>query len=131
MSTLHKRLLECSATVCDCETRPLALDIYQNAFPCNCRHRRLHEFRFHGISKNGTTKTLSAPTGIPDGFPNPSRIYKSMELIVSKRYQNFQFYGSYVLSKLRWKNFQDLTGAITSSRIRNISSMFDFTNSDG
>ncbi len=70
--------------------------------------------------------------GKPDGFPNPSRIYKSMELIFSKRlpFYNATFYGSYVLSKLDG-NFQ---GSFRSDNLQddpNISSLFDFTNSDG
>jgi hypothetical protein len=54
-----------------------------------------------------------------------------MELIVSKRFStNLQFYGSYVLSKL-YGNFQ---GSFRSDNLQqdpNISSLFDFTNSDG
>jgi len=78
---------------------------------------------------NGTSNP-DGSDGIPDGFPNPSRIYKSMELIVGKRFSKAQFNASYVLSKLdgnfpgnyRTDNYQDDP---------NISSLFDFTNSDG
>jgi len=78
---------------------------------------------------NGTTNP-NGSDGIPDGFPNPSRIYKSMELIVNKRFSNVQFYGSYVLSKL-YGNFQGNYRSDNGQQDPNISSMFDFTNSDG
>jgi Carboxypeptidase regulatory-like domain/TonB-dependent Receptor Plug Domain len=107
-----------------------ALDIYQNSFPCsnpgvgNCTSTGFTAFA------NGTDNPLGAD-GIIDGFPNPSRIYKSMELIVSKRFStNFQFYGSYVLSKL-YGNFQGSFRGDNFQTDPNISSLFDFTNSDG
>ncbi len=66
-----------------------------------------------------------------DGFPNPSRIYKSMEIVVSKRFStNVQFYGSYVLSKLDG-NFPGSFRPDNGQTDPNISSLFDFTNSDG
>src|SRR5580704_2103458 len=76
-----------------------ALDIFQNVSACsnpgvgNCTSSGYTAFA------NGTTNPIGAD-GIPDGFPNPYRIYKSGEFIVSKRFSNVQFYGSYVLSKL-------------------------------
>jgi hypothetical protein len=71
------------------------------------------------------------PDGIPDGFPNPSRIYKAMELVVSRRFTtNFQFYGSYVLSKV-YGNYEGNFRADNGQIDPNISSMFDFTNTDG
>ncbi len=59
-----------------------------------------------------------------------SRIYKSGEFIVSKRFSNVQFYGSYVLSKLDG-NYQGSYRSDNGQNDPNISSMFDFTNSDG
>ena len=53
-----------------------------------------------------------------------------MELIASKRISNFQIYGSYVLSKL-FGNFQGSYRSDNFQEDPNISSMFDFTNSDG
>lgn len=107
-----------------------ALDIYQNAFPCsnpgvgNCTSTGFTAFA------NGTDNPIG-PDGIVDGFPNVSRIYKSMELIVSKRFStNFQFYGSYVLSKL-YGNYQGSFRGDNFQTDPNISSLFDFTNSDG
>ena len=76
---------------------------------------------------NGTP----GPDGVPDGFPNPSRIYKAMEIVVSRRFStNFQFYGSYVLSKL-YGNYEGNYRADNGQIDPNISSMFDFTNTDG
>jgi hypothetical protein len=112
-----------------------SLDIFQNSSPCtvgtpNCiNYGTATSPLGYTAFKNGTTNP-NGPDGIPDGFPNPSRIYKSMELIVAKRFSKAQFNGSYVLSKLdgnfpgnfRTDNYQDDP---------NISSLFDFTNSDG
>lgn len=109
------------------------LDIFQNSFPCTPGSAANCIDYGNGIGytafANGTSNP-NGPDGIPDGFPNPSRIYKSMELIVSKRFTKLQFYGSYVLSKL-YGNYQ---GSFRSDNFQidpNISSMFDFTNSDG
>jgi hypothetical protein len=103
-----------------------ALDIFQNVSPCvsgpNCDTST--GFTFFG---NGTP---NGSDGIPDGFPNVSRIYKSAEFIVSKRFTRLQFYGSYVLSKL-YGNYQGNFRSDNFQDDPNISSMFDFTNSDG
>lgn len=102
------------------------LDIFQNVSPCtsgpNCNTAT-------GYTNFGNG-TPNGPDGIPDGFPNPSRIYKSGEFIVSKRFSNVQFYGSYVLSKL-YGNYQGNFRSDNGQQDPNISSMFDFTNSDG
>ncbi len=102
------------------------LDIFQNVFPCtsgpNC-NTAIGYTNFPNGTPNG-------PDGIPDGFPNPSRIYKSGEFIVSKRFANVQFYGSYVLSKL-YGNYQGSYRSDNGQNDPNLSSMFDFTNSDG
>jgi hypothetical protein len=71
------------------------------------------------------------PDGQPDGFPNPTRIYKSAEFILSKRFSHgFQFYGSYRLSKL-YGNYEGNFRNDNQQNDPNISSMFDFTNTDG
>ncbi len=69
--------------------------------------------------------------GQPDGFPNPTRIYKAMELSLTKRFSaNWQFYGTYRLSKL-YGNYEGNFRNDNGQTDPNISSMFDFTNSDG
>jgi hypothetical protein len=106
-----------------------SLDIFQNVSACsnpgvgNCTSSGYTAFA------NGTTNPIGAD-GIPDGFPNPYRIYKSGEFIISKRFSNVQFYGSYVLSKL-YGNYQGSFRSDNGQNDPNISSMFDFTNSDG
>jgi hypothetical protein len=103
-----------------------ALDIFQNVFPCtsgpNC-NTAVGYTNFANGTPNGAD-------GIPDGFPNPSRIYKSGEFIVSKRFSNVQFYGSYVLSKL-YGNYQGSYRSDNGQNDPNLNTMFDFTNSDG
>ena len=100
-------------------------DIFLNQTPCS--------------DPNGSTcidgwtppSGTPGPDGKPDGFPNPSRIYKAMEIVVSRRFtSNFQFYGSYVLSKL-YGNYEGNFRADNGQIDPNISSMFDFTNTDG
>ncbi len=106
-----------------------SLDIFQNVSACsnpgvgNCTSSGFTAFA------NGTTNPIGAD-GVSDGFPNPSRIYKSGEFIVNKRFSNVQFYGSYVLSKL-YGNYQGNYRSDNGQQDPNISSMFDFTNSDG
>lgn len=101
------------------------LDIFKNAFPCTTGPNCDQTTGFTDIGDNPLGKD-----GIPDGFPNPSRIYKAMELIVGKRFSNnFQFYGNYTLSKL-YGNFQGSFRSDNGQTDPNISSLFDFTNSD-
>jgi hypothetical protein len=114
------------------------LDIFQNANPCsnpgvgNCLSYP-NPFGPGDLGytafKNGTTNP-NGSDGVPDGFPNPYRIYKSAEFIVSKRISNVQIYGSYVLSKL-FGNFPGSYRTDNNQDDPNISSLFDFTNSDG
>ncbi len=104
------------------------LDIFQNASPCtdgpNCDPSTGYTLFANGGNPLGKD-------GIPDGFPNPSRIYKSMELVLSKRFStNFQVYANYTLSKL-YGNFQGSFRSDNGQTDPNISSLFDFTNSDG
>jgi Carboxypeptidase regulatory-like domain/TonB-dependent Receptor Plug Domain len=105
-----------------------SLDIFQNVSPCTSGPNCNTGTGFTNFA-NGTNNP-NGSDGIPDGFPNPYRIYKSAEFIVSKRISNIQFYGSYVLSKL-YGNFQGSYRSDNGQNDPNISSMFDFTNSDG
>jgi len=102
-----------------------SLDIFRNGNPCT----------------SGPTCDLNTgftlgggdlgSDGQPDGFSNPSRVYKAMELIVSKRFAaNFQVYASYRLSKL-YGNFEGSFRNDNAQSDPNISSLFDFTNTDG
>jgi hypothetical protein len=102
------------------------LDIFHNFSPCtsgpNCDP---------DTGYNDLNQPILGSDGVVDGFPNPSRIYKGMELVVSRRFSNgLQFYGSYVLSKL-YGNFQGSFRGDNGQTDPNISSLFDFTNSDG
>jgi Carboxypeptidase regulatory-like domain/TonB-dependent Receptor Plug Domain len=103
-----------------------SLDIFHNFTPCtsgpNCDLMSGY---------NDLNQPILGSDGIPDGFPNASRIYKAMELVVGRRFTNgMQFYGSYVLSKL-YGNFQGSFRGDNGQTDPNISSLFDFTNSDG
>jgi hypothetical protein len=102
------------------------LDIFHNFTPCtsgpNCDL---------SSGYNDLNQPILGSDGVPDGFPNPSRIYKSAELVVGRRFSNgLQFYANYVLSKL-YGNFQGSYRGDNGQTDPNISSLFDFTNSDG
>jgi hypothetical protein len=102
------------------------LDIFKNAEPCTPGTAGCTDAGFTDIGSNPLGKD-----GKPDGFANPVRIYKSMELIVSKRMSsNVQLYASYLLSKL-YGNFEGSFRNDNTQSDPNISSLFDFTNTDG
>lgn len=103
-----------------------SLDIFKNAVPCKATDP--------GCDPSTGFTAITNPLGsdgIPDGFPNASRIYKSAEIVVSKRLSaNWQVYANYRLAKL-YGNFE---GSFRNDNIQtdpNISSLFDFTNTDG
>ncbi len=102
------------------------LDIFRNAVPCKPTDK--------GCDPDTGFTAIDNPLGsdgISDGFPNASRIYKSMELILNKRFSaNWQMFASYRLSKL-YGNFEGSFRNDNGQQDPNISSLFDFTNSDG
>jgi Carboxypeptidase regulatory-like domain/TonB-dependent Receptor Plug Domain len=103
-----------------------SLDIFHNFSPCTSGPNCDLDTGFNDLNQ----PTLGSD-GIADGFPNASRIYKAMELVVGRRFSNgLQFYGSYVLSRL-YGNFQGSFRGDNGQTDPNISSLFDFTNSDG
>ena len=68
--------------------RPQRWTFSKTSLPCTNRDAVIaHTDRATRAFANGTTNP-NGSDGIPDGFPNPSRIYKSMELIVSKRFRS-------------------------------------------
>jgi len=102
------------------------LDIFHNFVPCtsgpNCDP---------DTGYNDLNQPILGGDGVVDGFPNPSRIYKAMELVVGRRFSNgLQVYANYVLSRLSG-NFQGSFRGDNGQTDPNISSLFDFTNSDG
>ena len=103
-----------------------SLDIFKNADPCTSGPKCDLSTGFTNIGDNPL-----GSDGRADGFPNPSRIYKAMELIINKRFSNnFQLYASYRLSKL-FGNFEGSFRNDNGQQDPNISSLFDFTNTDG
>ncbi len=103
-----------------------SLDIFKNAYPCDPGSAGCADTGYTDIGENPL-----GSDGVSDGFPNPSRIYKAMELIVSKRFStNLQLYANYRLSKL-YGNFEGSFRNDNGQQDPNISSLFDFTNSDG
>jgi hypothetical protein len=71
------------------------------------------------------------PDGSPDGFPNASRIYRALQVQFTRRFNtNFQLFANYTLSKLHG-NYEGLFRNDNLQQDPNITSLFDFTNSDG
>jgi hypothetical protein len=106
------------------------LDIFKNSNPCTPGTKNCVDYG-DGIGFTDFGDNPLGSDGVPDGFPNPSRIYKSMELVMTKRFStNFQVYANYTLSKL-YGNFQGSFRSDNGQTDPNISSLFDFTNSDG
>lgn len=103
------------------------LDIFKNADPCKPPAKGCDpDTGFTSVGDNPL-----GSDGRSDGFPNPSRIYKAMELILSKRFtNNLQLFASYRLSKL-YGNFEGSFRNDNGQQDPNISSLFDFTNTDG
>jgi hypothetical protein len=65
--------------------------------------------------------------GIPDGFVDPVRIYKSMEFEVNKSFaKNFQMRANYRIAKL-FGNYEGTFRNDNAQSDPNISSLFDFT----
>jgi outer membrane receptor for ferrienterochelin and colicin len=100
-------------------------DISVNGFPCTASDPNCDPDT--GFNKDAGEMR---PDGIPDGFPNPVRVYKAMELVLNRRMSNWQFFTSYRLSKL-FGNFEGSFRNDNGQQDPNISSLFDFTNSDG
>ena len=105
---------------------PVRLGLFHNFTPCTSGPNCDPDSGFNDLNQ-----PILGSDGIPDGFPNPSRIYKSVELVVGRRFSNgLQLYTNYVLSKL-YGNFQGSFRGDNGQTDPNISSLFDFTNSDG
>lgn len=101
------------------------LDIFKNAFPCTATASGCDPST--GYTAGGGALLSD---GISDGFPNPSRVYQAMELMLTKRMsKNWQMFTSYRLAKL-WGNFEGSFRNDNGQQDPNISSLFDFTNSD-
>jgi hypothetical protein len=102
------------------------LDIFHNFSPCTSGPTCDPDTGYNDLNQ-----PVLGSDGTPDGFPNPSRIYKSMELVVGRRFgTGMQLYASYVLSRLSG-NFQGSFRGDNGQTDPNISSLFDFTNTDG
>ena len=102
------------------------LDIFQNAYPCT-----------GGLPKCDPSTGFTPVTctlcsdGIPDGFPDPVRIYKGVDITLGKRFgKGYQVYANYTVSSLTG-NYQGNFRSDNGQTDPNISSMFDFTNTDG
>ncbi len=97
-----------------------SLDYFHNAVPCtsgaNCD------------TETGYTIDSGAmgPDGKPDGFPDPRRVYKALELTLDKRFsKNWAVTANYRLAKL-FGNYEGLFRNDNGQSDPNITSLFDF-----
>jgi hypothetical protein len=83
-----------------------------------------------GPYANGALPGDAVADGIPDGFVDPVRIYKSMEFEVNKSFaKNFQMRANYRIAKL-FGNYEGSFRNDNGQSDPNISSLFDFTQGD-
>lgn len=76
---------------------------------------------------NGQAAGAPIPDGVPDGFPNASRVYKALEIEVNKAFsKNWQLRANYRLAKL-FGNFEGAFRNDNGQTDPSISSLFDFT----
>jgi len=98
----------------------LGLDIFHNAKTCvsgpNCDPDAGYTLDSGQLGADGQ----------PDGFPDPRRVYKALELTAEKRFaNNWSVYANYRLSKL-FGNYEGLFRNDNGQSDPNISSLFDF-----
>ncbi len=74
---------------------------------------------------------LAFPDGIADGFPNPVRNYQAIEVTLERRLRdNWQLFANYRLARL-FGNYEGSFRNDNGQEDPNITSLFDFVNSDG
>ncbi len=72
---------------------------------------------------------LIRPDGLPDGFPDPVRVYKAVEFQIEKRFtKNWQLIGNWRIAKL-FGNYEGLFRNDNGQDDANITSLFDFVRS--
>jgi hypothetical protein len=82
------------------------------------------------LGSNGQLAGAPIPDGVPDGFVNPVRIYKSMEFEVNKSFsKNWQMRANYRIAKL-FGNYEGSFRNDNGQSDPNISSLFDFVQGD-
>jgi Carboxypeptidase regulatory-like domain/TonB dependent receptor len=82
------------------------------------------------FGSNGQLAGAPVPDGVPDGFVNPVRIYKSMEFEVNKSFsKNWQMRANYRIAKL-FGNYEGTFRNDNGQSDPNISSLFDFVQGD-
>jgi Carboxypeptidase regulatory-like domain/TonB-dependent Receptor Plug Domain len=82
-------------------------------------------FETNGV--NGQPAGAPISDGVPDGFPNASRVYKALEIEVNKAFsKNWQLRANYRLAKL-FGNFEGAFRNDNGQTDPGISSLFDFT----
>jgi hypothetical protein len=81
-----------------------------------------------GVDADGNS--IVGPDGKPDGFPNPVRIYKAVEIELNKRFSNgWQLLSNWRIASLRG-NFEGHFRNDNGQTDPGISSLFDFTQGD-
>ena len=82
---------------------------------------------YQALGKNGKPAGSSGADGVPDGFPDPVRIYKAVEIELNKRFSSgWQLLSNWRIATLRG-NFEGHFRNDNGQTDPGISSLFDFT----
>jgi len=85
---------------------------------------------YAALGKNGKPAGSPGADGVADGFPNPVRLYKAVEIELNKRFSNsWQLLSNWRIASLRG-NFEGHFRNDNGQTDPGISSLFDFTQGD-
>jgi carboxypeptidase family protein len=85
---------------------------------------------YQALGKNGKPAGSSGADGVPDGFPDPVRLYKAVEIELNKRFSNgWQLLSNWRIASLKG-NFEGHFRNDNGQTDPGISSLFDFTQGD-
>lgn len=85
---------------------------------------------YAAVGVNGFEPGLDIPDGVPDGFPDPVRIYQAVEIEVNKAFsRNWQMRANWRIAKL-FGNFEGAFRNDNGQTDPSISSLYDFVQGD-
>ena len=108
-------------------TVPAACDPSLVATATDRNNNPLGKFCFAALGKNGKPAGDPGADGIPDGFVDPVRIYRAVEIELNKRFSNnWQMLANWRIASLRG-NYEGAFRNDNQQTDPSISSLFDFT----
>jgi len=111
-------------------TMPAACDPSLAATAYDRNNNPLGNFCFAALGKNGKPAGNPGADGVPDGFVDPVRIYRAVEIELNKRLSNnWQMLANWRIASLRG-NYEGAFRNDNQQTDPSISSLFDFTAGD-